>query len=183
MLGNRVFQLCLGLSWAGGARLGILWQREMWRLGEEHLNPFLWSWRCSPQNWPLSCYWGRDPISNNQITTAECRRLKRSKSGKRLGFVSPKWLLLITWLGWIHLTWLGGWIWCLPPLLSWDIVPAQPGGNHQFHPQSSSTASFLEQNLGFSRPPSCSIIPAQFFYACGSPWDLKIMVATILNRT
>ena len=39
---------------------------------------------------------GRDPISNNQITTAECRRLKRSKSGKRLGFVSPKWLLLIT---------------------------------------------------------------------------------------
>ena len=40
MLGNRVVQLCLGLSWAGGARLGILWQREMWRLGEEHLNPF-----------------------------------------------------------------------------------------------------------------------------------------------
>ena len=95
-----------------------------------------------------------------------CWRLKRSKSGKRLGFVSPKWLLLITWLGWIHLTWLGEWIWCLPPLLSWDIVLAQAGGNHQFHPQSSSTASFLEQNLGFTRPPSCSIIPAQFFYAC-----------------
>ena len=113
-----------------------------------------------------------------------CRRLKRSKSGKRLGFVSPKWLLLITWLGWIHLTWLGEWIWCLLPLVSWDIVLAQASGNHQFHPQSSSAASFLEQNLGFTRPPSsCSIIPAQILYACGRPWDLKIMVATILNRT
>ena len=29
MLRNRVFQLCLRLSWAGGARLGILWQREI----------------------------------------------------------------------------------------------------------------------------------------------------------
>ena len=54
-----------------------------------------------------------------------CRRLKRSKSGKRLGFVSPKWLLLITWLGWIHLTWLGEWIWCLPLLVS----KFEPTGN------------------------------------------------------
>ena len=166
MLRNRVFQLCLRLSWAGGARLGILWQREISDVE---------TWGGAPQ----SFFYGRGGVrleidrcrvigagSHLKQPDYHCWRLKRSKSGKRLGFVSPKWLLLITWLGWIHLTWLGGWIWCLPPLLSWDIVLAQAGGNHQFHPQSSSTASFLEQNLGFTRPPSCSIIPAQFFYAC-----------------
>ena len=163
------FSNCV-FGWVGRAGPGWAFygkeRSAMWRLGEEHLNPFFMDVEAFASKLTVVVLLGRDPISNNQITTAECRRLKRSKSGKRLGFVSPKWLLLITWLGWIHLTWLGGWIWCLPPLLSWDIVPAQPGGNHQFHPQSSSTASFLEQNLGFTCPPSCSIIPAQFFYAC-----------------
>ena len=71
MLGNRVVQLCLGLSWAGGARLGILWQREMWRLGEEHLNPFFMVVEVFASKLTVVVLLGRDPISNNQITTAD----------------------------------------------------------------------------------------------------------------
>ena len=71
MLGSRVVQLCLGLSWAGGARLGILWQREMWRLGEEHLHPFFMVVEAFASKLTVVVLLGRDPISNNQITTAD----------------------------------------------------------------------------------------------------------------
>ena len=71
MLGNQVVQLCLRLSWAGGARLGILWQREMLETWGGAARSFFMVVEAFASKLTVVVLLGRDPISNNQITTAD----------------------------------------------------------------------------------------------------------------
>ena len=43
------------MLWVGGAKLGRFMAQA--KMGNTSI-PFLWVWRRSPQNRPLSCYWG-----------------------------------------------------------------------------------------------------------------------------